>query len=76
MRLSFRPDDHTVLSYWQQPGDERTYGSDIYRLDSALGRWDAEFEYWRQFQARLHAFSSSSREGATLPPLDSFGLTK
>ena len=47
-----------------------------YRLDSALGRWDAEFEYWRQLQARLQAFSSSSREGATLPPLDSFGLTK
>lgn len=47
-----------------------------YRLESALGRWDAEFEYWRQLQARLEAFSSSSREGTTLPPLESFGLAQ
>jgi hypothetical protein len=29
MRLSFRVNDSTVLSYWQQPGDKRTYGSDV-----------------------------------------------
>lgn len=29
MRLSFRANDSTVLSYWQQPGDTRTYGSDV-----------------------------------------------
>ncbi|HXJ93568.1 MAG TPA: hypothetical protein VMT20_11870 [Terriglobia bacterium] len=42
-----------------------------YRLASALGRWDAEYEFWRQFQARLTAFSNSSKEGDTLPPLSS-----
>ncbi|HEV2495467.1 MAG TPA: beta-N-acetylhexosaminidase [Terriglobia bacterium] len=47
-----------------------------YRLPSALGRWDAEYEYWRQLQARLHAFSDASHEGETLPPLESFGLAK
>jgi hypothetical protein len=26
-----------------------------YRLASALGRWDAEYEYWRRFQQRLQA---------------------
>jgi hexosaminidase len=47
-----------------------------YRLASALGRWDAEFEYWRRLQARLVAFSESSREGETLPSLESIALAK
>jgi hypothetical protein len=47
-----------------------------YRLESALGRWDAEFEYWRRLQARLEAFSQSSREGDTLPSLESIALQK
>ncbi|HKS96465.1 MAG TPA: beta-N-acetylhexosaminidase [Terriglobia bacterium] len=47
-----------------------------YRLQSALGRWNAEYEYWRQLQARLHAFSDASHEGDPLPPLESFGLAK
>ena len=47
-----------------------------YRLESALGRWDAEFEYWRRLQARLEAFSRTSREGDTLPPLGSIALQK
>jgi hexosaminidase len=42
-----------------------------YRLGSALGRWAAEYEYWRQLQARLEAFSQNSREGTMLPPLAS-----
>lgn len=29
LRLSFTTDGRTVLSYWQQPGDQRTYGSDV-----------------------------------------------
>jgi hypothetical protein len=45
-----------------------------YRLESALGRWDAEYEYWRRLQARLEAFSQSSREGDTLPSLESIAL--
>lgn len=42
-----------------------------YRLESALGRWGAEYEYWRRFQARLQDFSNSSPEGAPLPALES-----
>jgi hypothetical protein len=41
-----------------------------YRLDSALGRWDAEYQYWRKFQQRLRQFSDSSHEGDLLPPLE------
>ena len=41
-----------------------------YRLASAIGRWNAEYEYWRQMQSRLLGFSESSREGEKLPPLE------
>jgi hypothetical protein len=41
-----------------------------YRLDSALGRWDAEYQYWRALQERLVIFSQSSHEGLLLPPLE------
>jgi hypothetical protein len=41
-----------------------------YRLASALGRWDAEYEYWRRLQQRFQQFSDSSRPGDTLPPLE------
>ena len=47
-----------------------------YRLESALGRWNAEYEYWRRLQARLEDFSQSSREGDTLPSLESIALQK
>ena len=41
-----------------------------YRLASALGRWDAEYEYWRRFQQRLQQFSDGSHEGDPLPALE------
>jgi hexosaminidase len=41
-----------------------------YRLASAIGRWNAEYEYWRRMQSRLLAFSESSHEGDKLPPLE------
>ncbi len=43
-----------------------------YRLASAIGRWNAEYEYWRRMQIRLLTFSESSHEGDRLPPLSSF----
>jgi len=43
-----------------------------YRLASAVGRWNAEYEYWRRMQSRLLTFSESSHEGDKLPPLASF----
>ncbi len=42
-----------------------------YRLESAIGRWNAEYQYWRRMQYRLLTFSESSREGDKLPPLSS-----
>jgi hexosaminidase len=42
-----------------------------YRLDSALGRWDAEYQYWRAIQAKLVRFSDHSHAGQLLPPLES-----
>ncbi|MGA3165281.1 MAG: beta-N-acetylhexosaminidase [Terriglobia bacterium] len=42
-----------------------------YRLPSALGRWDAEYEFWRRIQARLQAFTRTFKEGEALPPLES-----
>ena len=42
-----------------------------YRLDSTLGRWDAEYQYWRGLQAVFRAFSEKLRDGQMLPPLDS-----
>jgi hypothetical protein len=40
-----------------------------YRLGSALGRWDAEYDYWRRVQQRLQQFSDGTHEGDALPPL-------
>ncbi|HET7213243.1 MAG TPA: family 20 glycosylhydrolase [Terriglobia bacterium] len=47
-----------------------------YRLASAIGRWNAEYEYWRQLQSRLMTFSESSHEGQKLPPLSSFAESR
>jgi hypothetical protein len=41
-----------------------------YRLDSALGRWNAEYQYWVTVQEKLQQFSDSSHEGDTLPPIE------
>jgi hypothetical protein len=42
-----------------------------YRLGSALGRWDAEYQYWRQLQTRLQLFPSRYQAGGDLPALQS-----
>ena len=41
-----------------------------YRLASALGRWEAEYQYWRGLQERLARFSDSTHAGDPLPPLE------
>jgi hypothetical protein len=43
-----------------------------YRLGSALGRWDAEYEYWRSFQARMQDVTGRLKSGDSMPPLESF----
>ncbi len=42
-----------------------------YRMATALGRFDAEFEYWRRFQARLWEVRRNYKEGTPAPTLDS-----
>lgn len=42
-----------------------------YRLASALGRYDAEYEYWRRLQAQFRRLSDSLKDGEALPPLES-----
>lgn len=39
-------------------------------LGAELGRWDAESEYWRRFQARLTDVTQNFKKGDTLPALD------
>ncbi len=41
-----------------------------YRLGSALGRWDAEYQYWRGVHEKLRHFNESTHEGDPLPPLN------
>jgi hypothetical protein len=45
------------------------YGS--YHLGSALGRWDAEYQYWRKLQMRLQLFPARYQAGSDLPSLQS-----
>ena len=40
------------------------------RLGAALGRWDAEYQYWRGVHGRLRHFNESTHSGDALPPLD------
>jgi len=42
-----------------------------YRMGTALGRYDKEYEFWMHLQEKLQEFSENSKEGATLPPLPS-----
>jgi hypothetical protein len=46
-----------------------------YRLRAALGKWDAESEYWWKLQRRFQILLETFRDGDTLPPLESFGST-
>jgi hypothetical protein len=41
-----------------------------YRLGAALGRWDAEYQYWRGVHEKLRHFNDSTQTGAPLPPLN------
>jgi hypothetical protein len=40
-----------------------------YRLNAALGRWDGEFQYWRNAHEKLREFNDVTHEGDPLPPL-------
>jgi hexosaminidase len=40
-----------------------------YRLGTALGRWDAEYEFWRRAQANFEALRTGFKTGDALPTL-------
>jgi hypothetical protein len=42
-----------------------------YRMDAALGRFDAEYEYWRKVQARTWEIRRTFREGNPAPKIES-----
>jgi hypothetical protein len=42
-----------------------------YRLAAALGRWEAEYEYWRRLQANLLQVLSDYNPATGLPSFDS-----
>jgi hypothetical protein len=42
-----------------------------WRMGSALGRWDAEYEYWRRLQARIWETLDGFKDGAEFPSLES-----
>jgi len=41
-----------------------------YRLGAALGRWEAEYQYWRGVHEKLRHFNDSTKTGDSLPPLN------
>jgi len=43
-----------------------------YRLGSALGRWDMEYQYWRKLQSNIELFARAYRQGEPVPALESF----
>lgn len=47
-----------------------------WRLGSALGRWDAEDEYWRRLQARIWETLHTFKDGDELPSLESLRTGK
>ena len=41
-----------------------------YRLPTALGRWDAEYQYWRRAQSRFQQLLAVFRDHDRVPPLN------
>lgn len=52
----------TYQSAWQQQYND-------YRLGTALGRWDAEYQYWLRAQTNFETLRKSFKTGDTLPTL-------
>ena len=44
--------------------------SSTYRLGTALARWDAEAEYWRQIQVRVPQITHGHKKGEPYPGID------
>jgi hypothetical protein len=62
MRLLSSVNDDTVLSYWQQPGDERTYGSDIcFDGDSKAVRDCREYNWDGTYSTTHYDFTDTAK---------------
>jgi hypothetical protein len=47
-----------------------------YRLGTALGKWQPEFEYWWDLQRRLNRFAALFHDGDSFPPFESFSAER
>ncbi|MGD0220672.1 MAG: hypothetical protein ABSC73_09505, partial [Acidimicrobiales bacterium] len=62
MRLWLRLNDDTVLSYWQQPGDGRTYGSGIcFGDDDAAERDCREYNWDGTYTTTHYTFTDKTK---------------
>lgn len=62
MRLWLRVNDYTVLSFWQQPGDERTYGSGIcFAEDDGAERDCREYNWDGTYTLTHSTFTDKSK---------------
>jgi len=62
MRLLLRLNDDTVLSYWQQPGDEHTYGSGIcFDDDNGTERDCREYSSDGTYTTAHYAFTDKAK---------------
>ena len=62
LRLWYRVNDGTVLSFWQQPGGKRTYGSGIYfDNDNGTERDCREYKWDGTYTTTHYAFTDKSK---------------
>jgi len=65
-RLHFTLDNHTVLSYWQQPGDQHTYGSGVcFAEDEGTERDCREYNWDGTFSTTHYVFSDKTKRNPT-----------
>lgn len=73
-RLADLMDDATTLREAYREAWLKEYTP--WRLGSALGRWDAEYEYWRRLQARIWEALDGFKDGDEFPSLESLRSRK
>lgn len=62
MRLCLRMNDKTILSYWQQPGDEHTYGSGMcFDDDNGTERDCREYSWDGTYSTAHYVFTDKSK---------------
>ena len=66
-----RAEDQMVAISELEDGYRRAWRAQYtdHRLREALGRWDAEYQFWRRMQARVQDLEAGFHDGDVLPPL-------